>query len=110
MWPPRIQPQADTPASGWQNSSDPPFTWNLPPIYPTDPFYIQFPITETSAAVFARVQRNELVMGDLAIPADAPFLMSSVAFANLSLELNSRDPIMPGESFDLWVHFGNPAT
>lgn len=106
VWNGYVQPLAQN-NSGYRDSTDFPLHWELPDIFAGDAFFAQIPLTHEDAT-FARVQRNELVLEDLVLPADAPFVRSQRFGGPLSLELTAPDPVEPGDAFVVEYRYGNP--
>jgi hypothetical protein len=108
LWAGDARPIANSVDRGTITSREVPFRWDLPDVFSGDAHFIQLPLTSTGNS-FARVQRNELVAGSVAIPSDAPFVRAGFRGGNLSLELKAPEPIGPGEEFIYEVRYGNPS-
>lgn len=108
IWGGYPRPLANAPQSGTQNAGDPGFRWELPDIFTGEPHFVQLPF-ESVDAVYARVQRNELIAGQLVLPADAPFVRGSHRGGELSLQMLAPEPVGPGDEFLLEIRYGNPS-
>jgi uncharacterized repeat protein (TIGR01451 family) len=109
VWGSYVQPLQTSGGSGYLSASDRAMAWEFPDIFTGDPYYIQMPLIQLSDTTFAHVQRNELLAGNVVLPADAPWIRASQWGGTLSLDLRAPEPVSPSEVFFLQVFFGNPA-